>query len=92
MDVEPVEGVAVGAERLELNRLLAGMTDDVDLLRLIRAAAAAGSASLGGLWRQASFRWLWIADLVSKVGDATTVLVLPLIAIVGSSGGRSLVA
>lgn len=51
------------------------------------AASAASSTSLGGLWRQASFRWLWIADVVSKVGDATTVLVLPLIAIVvlGSS-------
>jgi len=42
---------------------------------------------LGGLWHEADFRWLWSADLVSKVGDATTVLVLPLIAIVvlGSS-------
>lgn len=45
-------------------------------------APRATTSNLGGLWQQVSFRWLWTADLVSKVGDATTVLVLPLIAIV----------
>ena len=53
----------------------------------VAASIARRSTLLGGLLRQADFRWLWAADLVSKIGDATTVLVLPLIAIMvlGSS-------
>lgn len=53
----------------------------------VSASALASASGFGGLWQQADFRWLWSADLVSKMGDATTLLVLPLIAIVvlGSS-------
>ncbi|HEX6869390.1 MAG TPA: MFS transporter [Candidatus Limnocylindrales bacterium] len=34
-----------------------------------------------GLWSQADFRRFWGADVVSKIGDATSVLALPLTAI-----------
>ena len=46
------------------------------------AAIRAKTSSLAGLWDQPNFRRFWAADLVSKVGDSTTLLVLPLIAIV----------
>ena len=50
------------------------------------AALKRSAPGLGDLWQRPDFRWLWTADLVSKVGDATTVLVLPLIAIVVLDG------
>lgn len=45
------------------------------------------SAGAAGLWSKADFRRLWGADVISRLGDATTVLALPLAAIValGSS-------
>lgn len=40
------------------------------------------SAGAAGLWSKADFRRLWGADVISRLGDATTVLALPLAAIV----------
>lgn len=41
-----------------------------------------GRRQLGGLWRQRSFRLLWIGETVSQVGNAMAVVGVPLVAVV----------
>jgi MFS family permease len=41
-----------------------------------------GSSEFGGLWRERSFRLLWIGETVSQVGNAMAVVGVPLVAVV----------
>jgi len=48
----------------------------------VTGVTRSGSGEFGGLWRQRSFRLLWIGETVSQVGNAMAVVGVPLVAVV----------